>query len=335
MWNSIFHSSGRNITQKLPITCKNYSYYGSDSENPVALTNKISQVNKGQITTYPYNVNTAEFGGTTGSKEKNLFSNDDEYKITIYPTHEQIYQANTNGDEVSVWYCLAGSNAQTGDTSDNRYKYYKDYDIVPNDVANNYYIFSVRNVIYTGAGHCNIFTIEEAKLFLNTLVAGYRAGNEQPEVNYRDRTGLNDTNYLILTVNEEEEGSEEGINVEGDVTGIKVSDPNENDALIVKFYSDAFCTDELNEIAVLYSSYKAEDGIYVGAGDELTKTDGSFKVHNETLYYFNIPQSKLDELAANNEAVIYAKATTGVGDASVSSNVVPLYLRSANEYNLS
>jgi hypothetical protein len=81
-----------------------------------------------------------------------------------------------------VWYCLADGSA----SSDNVYGY------SPNDVTNNYYIYSVGNVTYSGAGHSgsNNFSSNEAKLFVNTMIAAYRTGNTAPTVKITsDTTG--------------------------------------------------------------------------------------------------------------------------------------------------
>ena len=334
LWDSITGNTSGNsyIQQERPIGAPDYYYYGQDSNNPVTLTNKITQVNKGQITTYPYNVNTAEYGGTTGAKEKNIVSNEDEYKITIYPTHEQVYQANINGDEVSVWYCLAGSSDYN--TTTNRAR---DYDILPNDVANNYYIFSVRNVIYTGAGHANIFTLEEAELFLNTLVAGYRPGNEQPIAEFKELNGIDTTNYKVIAADDviNDDGEVTGQLIEDEVVAIKVSDPNHNKALTLTFYQDTLCNQSLDSVTTLYSTYKTVNGERKGDGTAIEKkTDGTFAVEADKVYYIEIPRETLNKVGTDNEAVIYAKATTGTGNASVSSNVEPLYIRKANQYNL-
>jgi len=133
----------------------------SDGNNT---TRQVSQVNKGQITTYPFDLNSTAFGGTLNSA------------LTVAETHEQYYQLNMNGDDIVVWYCLAGGNFST----------------LPNDATNAYYIYTKGNITYSGAGHNGdiIGTTadskaqyeQEAKLFINTMVAAFRSVAQQPEV---------------------------------------------------------------------------------------------------------------------------------------------------------
>nr|MCR5608552.1 hypothetical protein [Lachnospiraceae bacterium] len=48
------------------------------------------------------------------------------------------------------------------------------YKECPRDVVNNYYIYSVGNIMYTGSGHRNFKDYDdEVKLFINTIVAAY------------------------------------------------------------------------------------------------------------------------------------------------------------------
>ncbi len=138
-------------------------------------TNAV-QVNSGLITTYPYKL-----------KEK----------FPISSTHAQYYQLNLDSDsdadgegDLVVWYCL-GENKGGGDNI---------YSISPNDVVNNYYIYNKGNVTYTGMGHSGRQSaepayVEEAKLFINTIIAAYTASVRSPEVtiiNEKTQKKLND-----------------------------------------------------------------------------------------------------------------------------------------------
>ena len=83
-------------------------------------TESVRQVNKGTITTYPYDLN-----------KKGL----SEGGLGVSETHMQWYQLNMNSDNIVVWYTLNGSGYSR------------------NDCINNYYLFSCDNIFYTGAGH--------------------------------------------------------------------------------------------------------------------------------------------------------------------------------------
>lgn len=157
-------------------------------------TTAVTQVNRGQITSYPYNVNTEEMyqNGTAN------FGWDSRSKLatmTVFNTHEQYYQLNLNAEDMIVWYCLADNK----DTLT--------YDAVPNDVRNNYYLFTCGNVTYSGAGHRRggeETTSQgdkydnEVKLFVNTLFAAYRVNQETTRIEITGKRESNNPvqNYL-------------------------------------------------------------------------------------------------------------------------------------------
>lgn len=119
----------------------------------LSTTTQVEQVNKGQLTTYPFDVNTKNFDGKGALKNSDY--------MAIAPTHFQYYQLNMDADKIVCWYTLA--NGQS-----NRYAY------SPQDVVNQYYIFSCGNITYTGAGHSNNMSDDETNLFINTMIAAYR-----------------------------------------------------------------------------------------------------------------------------------------------------------------
>ncbi len=148
-------------------------------------TMKVSRVNQGAITEYPYTIPET---------------------IKVATTHPQYYQLDMENEEMVVWYCLADDDTAL----DYERAYFKN---TPNDVRNNYYIYNVGNVTYSGMGHIPWFTTElkmyddeteekllefqkEIELFVNTFVAAYRA-SAQPvtaeivndDVTYETGTG--------------------------------------------------------------------------------------------------------------------------------------------------
>ena len=143
--------------------------YRETSSNEFTTT--ASQVNQGAITEYPYKI-----------KEK----------ITVATTHFQYYQLaleenadkDDSGDLV-VWYCLGYDKSK----NDSEF-----YDHLPNDVRNNYYIYSYKNLIYTGVGHSAVGNNDdfmEKKLFVNTIIAAYNAQAVNPELMFVKQANIN------------------------------------------------------------------------------------------------------------------------------------------------
>ena len=301
-------------------------FVSANEDGHVVTTNKVQQVNKGQITTYPYDINTAEFGGTMGNTDT---SSESYGKITIKATHEQVYQVNTNGDDTTVWYTLAGADEELNETGKVQNLYYDDYDSISKDVVNSYYIFTSGNITYTGAGHSNIFSEEEAKLFLNTLVASYKLPGEHPDVDFADNKG-EDANYILLTVDGEDGKAVDPSDIKG-VASINIIDHNLNS----ESFSVVFKDKDGNVITdiKLYTTYK--DGKLSGE----TALD---KIVSDKRYYFEIPQAAKEALADNTSGdgsyTIKAVATSVVKVSGVNTPYTEtdsLTIRRVGLYNLS
>ena len=123
-----------------------------------ALNNmKVTPVNQGQITKYPFDISEG---------------------FEVAQTHAQYYQLDLNADkdkdgetDICVWYCISDAS---GDKNM--------YNASPNDVRNNYYIYSIGNVFYSGVGHSEVTGEKEKMLFINTMVAAYSAQVTDPTV---------------------------------------------------------------------------------------------------------------------------------------------------------
>lgn len=136
-----------------------------------------TEVNQGQITNYPYYIGD---------------------ELVVAPTHYQWLQPNMeldrDGDgknDIVVWYCL--SNVE-GSRKDNNI-----YSLTPNDVVNNYYIYNMGNVTYSGAGHTQPADDSvEKKLFMNTMIAAYNAGTKAPTISFQNENGTSiDSVYMM------------------------------------------------------------------------------------------------------------------------------------------
>ncbi len=114
---------------------------------------KITQTNKGQIVSYPYEVGAS--------------ANNGRYKyISTSRVRAQVLQLNTEDEDTVVWYTLY----RKGDGKDVSAS-------IVNDATNNYYIYSKGNITYTGIGFTagTAITDDEVKLFVNTMAAAYRS----------------------------------------------------------------------------------------------------------------------------------------------------------------
>ncbi len=147
------------------------------------VSTKVNRINKGAITNYPYTI------GET---------------ISVADTHPQYYQLDMEDENIVVWYTLAGGS---GDSA-------KFYNASPNDVRNNYYIYNIGNITYSGMGHKNNDSTEvelgdaEVELFVNTFVAAYRAGADPVSavVVNDDVTGGSGQYYLCAMVDSTDMG---------------------------------------------------------------------------------------------------------------------------------
>ena len=131
---------------------------------------RAEQINQGQITTYPFKI-----------KEV----------LDIALTHFQPYQLDLNEDEdkdgesdLIVWYTLMSSREEADNPS-------HAYNMNPRDVRNNYYIYTKGNITYSGVGHSKVTNREEMKLYINTLIAAYKAAMIPPSIKFKE-TGASD-----------------------------------------------------------------------------------------------------------------------------------------------
>lgn len=153
-------------------------------------TNRVSKVNEGQITSYPYMI-------------------PDEF--TIGNSHAQYYQLNMDDDEITVWYCL------DDDIPDEK----GPYSISPNDVRNNYYIYNKKNIMYTVVGHEAIdaeyyigstssYGEYEVKLFINCMIASYQTGIQGPdiEITNQDARKSSSGEYVMMASTDQFESTD-------------------------------------------------------------------------------------------------------------------------------
>lgn len=177
----------------------------------------IDKVNDGQITNYPYKLPDA---------------------FAVNSTHGQYFQPNMEADQdedgtadITIWYTLAyGHGASLSVESTNTKLADGVYNISPKDGVNNYYIFNSGNVTYTGSGHSYLVDPQnkyEAQLFINTLVAAYRAGIKKPAVSIYDGSDLNSSAISNVVVPYDEN------------VGLNASDTNKAESSILMDKTDS------------------------------------------------------------------------------------------------
>ncbi len=294
-----------------------YNYTNNNYRN--RSTTLVSQVNKGQITSYPYNVNTADFGGT----DSTITGYGDTF-MKIGLTHEQYFQINMNTDDIVVWYCMSGGN------DGNSY-----FDDVPNDCVNAYYIFNKGNVTYSGVGHsssASLYTgsnigaeyVNEAKLFVNTMIAAYSSGLQAPSVYIKkDAAGVENMSVKYFAV--DDSGVDDGTTILAQELGatdetravyFRISDLNigVGKSISVEYYIADPDGDEVAGIDEPVSPLVGDDEkalVTYTSGGEVAES-----IRSERLYKFFIPDANaLDRLAVDdvNSFRIYVKVTTVIG----------------------
>ena len=214
----------------------------------VLTTTSVRQLNKGQITEYPYSIDTS---------------------ITVSSTHSQWFlldleSSNSkfldSGDDVAVWYALYSEDSKSY------------YNLSGVDAINNYYIYSKGNITYSGCGHSLVAEDEEIELFVNTVVKAIKSGNTTPVINFSSGVALglytyeqavrssdinssnvldNASNYLKFTPSDVDMGISNGSYSYGlcywDVDGDGVYDENV-DVIIKEYQGSGTCYNNIEEV---------------------------------------------------------------------------------------
>ena len=299
----------------------------------------VTQVNQGQITNYPYQITTEE-----------------QQTLTVAATHYQWLQPNMeldkDGDgknDIVVWYCLSdlSDNAKTRKTQTERNNGRGNdngvnlYNVSPKDVVNNYYIYSMGNVTYSGAGHTEPTGMAEKKLFVNTMVAAYNAGTKAPSVFFRDDNGntidsvymmYDAANKMILDRSNkiQVDFKATDYNILSSATEIRVEffkESTDADAMEIAYGKGTLKVKPLTGLTVTNSS-KAEVGAHVIASGDNHFTEGGkdyyvtgtsyYSVTSDGVYTLAFPASEMGlfsgsgKMTLNDQdaATIYIRATT-------------------------
>lgn len=299
----------------------------------------VTQVNQGQITNYPYQITTEE-----------------QQTLTVAATHYQWLQPNMeldkDGDgknDIVVWYCLSdlSDNAKTrksqtewrnGRGNDDGVNL---YNVCPKDVVNNYYIYSMGNVTYSGAGHTEPTGMAEKKLFVNTMVAAYNAGTKAPSVFFRDDNGntidsvymmYDAANKMILDRSNHIQVNFKATdyNILSSATEIRVEffkESTDADAMEIAYGKGTLKVKPLNGLTVTDTTGTAvgahvvsgEDNHFAESGRDYYVTGTSYySVASDAVYTLAFPASEMGLFSGSGKvtlndqdaATIYIRATT-------------------------
>jgi hypothetical protein len=272
-------------------------------------TTQVELINEGQILVYPYNI-------LDEIKENNNILN-------VAETHGQYYQIDMNEDadndgesDITVWLSLTGNAS---------------YDAAKKDARNNYYIYTKGNVTYSGVGHSNMnyeSNATEIKLYINTMVAAYRAGAHAPTVNL---SGEDDTNLGVIYVGVDSLINESGVVTDGEKLDkgsekvyFTVKDTNNlrggSKKISVEYYlvygSDASDLPDGVNVSDVVNIGSTESPLYAKKFEWKTcRTNGgtqdSTNLTSGVKYYVEVPYDVVDE-TKNGRAQIYVMATTSL-----------------------
>ena len=277
--------------------------YCLEGASPPAL--KATQVNEGQITQYPYLISKDEI------KEINQRKS-----LKVSSTHYQWLQPNMeldrDGDgrsDIVVWYCLS-------DIYDSNVQSTNIYSICPNDVVNNYYIYTMGNVTYSGAGHSRPDNGAEMKLFVNTIIAAYNAGVSAPRISFRDDNDYDMESIYVISdpanntiLKAADQGNIRSTNA-GDAVSVKfvAEDDNilsGNPQICVEFYrsadtaADAKTVEGITEKVVPLNVSSVKDT----SGNAVAVQNGHYVVGNNLTYTVTYPLSEMGLFNENSGVV--------------------------------
>ena len=248
---------------------------------------RAEQINQGQITTYPFKI-----------KEV----------LDIALTHFQPYQLDLNEDEdkdgesdLIVWYTLMSSREEADNPS-------HAYNMNPRDVRNNYYIYTKGNITYSGVGHSKVTDREEMKLYINTLIAAYKAAMIPPSIKFKE-TGASDAaektvSYISYDVSSD--ARNKGV----------VTDDKEKVYFTPVDYNSFVKNINPDMTRVLVKPMNSSGGLYkvfTYDGIEMTSTPDSkygmcYILKSGERYYFEVPLSELGGDKNKIDIKVFAKS---------------------------
>lgn len=264
-------------------------------------TNYVTKANDGKISKYPYQIDRAI------SIANNSYSNDAviDYDLTLTPKQRLI-----------GWYCLSDTRSPVvrevfglGTSSE---LYFGTYSSSPNDVKNNYYLFSNGPCYYSGIQLSTADQLgndNEMKLFVNTLIAAHQATSNRVvsappviEILRPTPTPIAGKQTIQITSSDLTEGNL--------ILFFKLSESTSNMDLNIKLNDSADTSSTWDDIV-----YKSDVSFTVGASVSINNTS---KVIENGIYALKIPATKLV-----GECKLTLKAT----NSSANDDIEEVYLR--------
>lgn len=271
---------------------------------------KATPVNEGQVTMFPYLITDMTDDDT---------SND---YLTVAQTHNQWLQPNMeldrDGDgknDIVVWYCLSDlsdSGVVAANNAGDSNRIYNMYNLTPNDVVNNYYIYNMGNVTYSGVGHATPTDVREKQLFVNTMVAAYAAGTRAPVVDVTDMYS-NSLDSVYLMFDEANRVLIDGIDtVEGAITVTDYNILGGDVQARVEFFVADDSGETASGIADKVRKFSASNvKVTNSAGVEVTKTscneDTVFNGYFDGGYYILTPGQEYNLKFSLKELGLFAE----------------------------
>lgn len=255
---------------------------GSGSDGQVRA--KVTQENDGLITHYPYEI---------GTEFKSAETHAGYYQLNL----EQDNDTDEKGDVV-VWYCLSDDAESSTSEKGKVYRNNK------NDARNNYYLYSTRNVTYTGVGHSALDHSGkdlETKLLVNSIVAAYRNRLVDPEIKILEIPDENAAEkkyeYLLFNTDEYSMGSSSGYSMSDEFN-------------FYVWISDSNLTSSNKNFSVKFT-YLTPDGEEKNLGGTLLFPDTGKQVYSRDIkngvYLWKV--RRLRDVFAREQSELVVKAT--------------------------
>lgn len=262
-------------------------------------TTKVTNNNTGQITTYPYNI-------------------DKEFDVA--ETHSQYFQLDLETDDITVWYSLGGDY----------------YNQSPNDGRNNYYIYNIGNITYTGMGHMKYskrttFKLSdmEIKLFVNTMIAAYRSSAAPVEITITNTDATDNGENAFLYVDYDATESENAIG-----SGITTVDGVQYKRIYFMLQDKSIVSNKTTEVVFHMSDENGNTDVSKNEGYQIFRTSDNIPVDNTSLtsgveYYIDVPVTQLNSVIME-KLTIEAKVRFGkAGENVISSNKNAIIMKRA------